>query len=99
MTTEVVIFVFIAALLGGVANALLGWAKQTPPENFDWRKFITTLLTSIIGAAVITAGYNYSGVSNALIEYIGAFLAGAGVASGVTNVSGAIAARAAKLTK
>lgn len=89
-----ILLVLVFAFLGGVANTLLGWAKQVPPEAFDWRKFITSLVTAIIGAGGIAAVFNYSGVTNAVLACIAAFLSGAGVVSGISNVSGAVAARA-----
>lgn len=91
-----IILVVIFAFLGGIAIALLAWSKQTPPEPFDMRKFIPSLIAAIIGAVGIAAVFNYSGITNTYLACIGAFLAGAGVTSGVSNVSGAQAARVIK---
>ena len=33
--TSVIILVGVAAFVGGMANALLGWAKQVPPEPWE----------------------------------------------------------------
>jgi uncharacterized membrane protein HdeD (DUF308 family) len=99
METITVIFVGVAALAGGVINSLLAWTKQSPPEPWDTRKFISSFIASLIGAVVIAAGFNYSGTAISPVDFLAAFLAGAGVQGGVANVSGAIAARAAKLSK
>lgn len=89
-----VLFVGIAAFVGGIANALLGWAKQNPPEKWDSRKFVVSVVTALIGAAIIAEGFNYSGITNSALAYVGAFIAGVGVQGGTVNVFGAIAMRA-----
>lgn len=88
-----IIFVCLAALVGGIANSLIGWAKQSPPEAWDGRKFITSFIGSLIGAVVIAMGFNYSGISNIIMACFASFLAGAGVQSGLVNISGAISMR------
>ncbi len=90
-----VIYVAIAALLGGVINALLGWTQTTDP--FNERKFMASAIASFIGAVVIAATFNYSGLTvpassmAAILALFNAFLAGAGVSSGVSRISGSIA--------
>jgi len=48
------------AVLVGLATCLLGYAKQTPPQNFSLTEFIYTALISLfIGIATIYGGWSY----------------------------------------
>ena len=86
-----VIYVGAAAFLGGMITALLGWTESA--ETFDVKKFMSSVIRSVVGAVVIAAAYDYSGAANPIIAYLMAFLAGAGVDAGGNRVAGAIAAR------
>lgn len=97
METSTVVYVGIAALVGGTLNALLGWAKQSPPVAWDWRSFITSFIAALIGAGGIAVAFNYSGIQNLALALIAAALSGAGVTSAVSRISGAIAARMVKI--
>jgi len=71
-----VFYIALAALLGGIAAALLGWLESG--EAFNPRKFGGSLIRSLIAAAVFAAGYQLSaGVG--IIDLLYAFLGGAGV--------------------
>jgi len=83
----IIILVFLTALSGGIATSLLGWAATTEP--FTPRKFLTSVVKSFIGAAVIAAAFDYSGTTN-MISLLLAFLSGAGVDAGVKRVTDAI---------
>jgi hypothetical protein len=95
-----VILIAIAALIGGMLNALLGWAKQVPPAPWDWRSFVTSFISAIIGAGGIAVAYNYSGITSTALAVLTSFLSGAGWTSGVSRVAGTIGAKVyAKLNK
>ncbi len=70
------LYIALAALLGGIAAALLGWLESG--ESFNPRKFGGSLIRSLIAAAVFAAGYQVSGGIGA-IDLLYAFLGGAGV--------------------
>jgi hypothetical protein len=95
MTTNLLIAVFAAATVGGILNALLGWVQKAPPEPFNPRGFVASVITSIIAAGGIVAAWDWAGVSNALVACVSAFLSGAGIVSGASRISGAITARVA----
>jgi hypothetical protein len=88
-----VIYIGLAALAGGIVIALLGWTETK--ESFDARKFSSSIIRAIIGAAVIAAGFNYAGATSPIM-YLFAFLGGAGFDAGGKRIAGAIAARGAK---
>jgi hypothetical protein len=93
MEIENMVLVTLFALCGGLLNSVLGWFKSNPPEAFNIRKFGASCVANVLGAAVIAAGYNYSGIDNIWIACILALLAGAGVVSSAKNSLGAIAAK------
>ncbi len=71
-----VFYIALAALLGGIVTALLGWLESG--EAFNTRKFGGSLIRSLIAAAVFAAGYQIS-ASMGIIDLLYAFLGGAGV--------------------
>jgi len=51
------------AIIMGIFTCLLGYFKQTPPEQFDLAKFLyTALISLIIGIATIYGGWTYTEV-------------------------------------
>ncbi len=71
-----VLYIALAALLGGVVTALLGWLESG--DSFNPRKFGGSLIRSLIAAVIFAAGYQLSG-SIGIIDLLYAFLGGAGV--------------------
>lgn len=69
-------YIALAALLGGVSVALLGWLECG--DAFSPRKFGGSVIRSLIAAAIFAAGYQLSGAIG-IIDLIYAFLGGAGV--------------------
>ena len=84
-----IIFIGVAAFLGGIVAALLGWTETN--EAFDARKFCSSLIRAIIAGGVIAVAFNYSEIT--LLSFLIAFLAGAGVDAGGNRIAGAISAR------
>ena len=70
------LYIALAALLGGIVTALLGWLEVGEP--FSLRKFGGSLIRSLIAAAIFAAGYQLSGGVR-IIDLLYAFLGGAGV--------------------
>jgi len=66
----------LAALLGGLAAALLGWLECGEP--FDLRKFGGSIIRALIAGVVFAAGYHLSGPAG-ILDLFYAFLGGAGV--------------------
>lgn len=85
-----VIYIGISAFIGAIINALLGWTESS--DAFDVRKFTSSIIRGVIGAAGIAAAFNYAEDINA-ISFIIAFLAGAGVDAGGNRIAGAIVSR------
>lgn len=83
----------LAAFLGGVVTALLGWTESNQP--FDAKKFMSSVIRALIAGVGIAAAFDYGGSIGPLSYFI-AFLAGAGVDVGGNRVAGAIAARIRK---
>ena len=80
-----IIFVVLAAFLGGIAAALVGWGDQK--TSFVWSKFRTSLIRSFIGAIAIAAAMNFAGPVTSML-YLYAFLSGAGVETGGNRIAG-----------
>ncbi len=85
-----VILVAVAAFIGGIVTALLGWIETQEP--FNPKKFMSSVIRSIVGGIGIAVAFNYTGFA-VPIAYLIAFLSGAGVDAGLKRVAGAIAAR------
>ena len=84
------IFIALAAFIGGMAIALIGWTESGTP--WDGKKFVSSLIRSLVGGVAIAAAMDFSGANSPII-YLLAFLSGAGVEVGGNRVAGAIAAR------
>ena len=84
------IYIALAAFIGGIATALLGWTEKGTP--WDGRKFVSSLIRSLVGGIAIAAAMDYSGATAPVI-YLLAFLSGAGVETGTKRFAGAIASR------
>jgi hypothetical protein len=91
-----IVLIAVFALGGGFLNSVLGWVKSDPPEPFNVRKFAASMIANIFGAAVITTGFDFSGISNIWLACIGALMAGAGVVSAAKNVAGAYTMKGTK---
>lgn len=77
MATDIqLFFIMVAALLGGVLNAYLGWSDSGEP--FNARKFSATIIRAAIGA--IASALGFQGIVDITFWiYIAAFLSGSGV--------------------
>jgi hypothetical protein len=70
------IWIAIAALLGGLAAAGLGWLESQEP--FDPRKFGGSVVRSLLAAVIFAVGYSFSD-SIGVLDLLAAILGGAGV--------------------
>ncbi len=70
------LYVALAATVGGLVTALLGWLDSNEP--FDGRKFGSSAIRAFIAGGVFAAGYEPSG-SIGILDLLFAFLGGAGV--------------------
>jgi hypothetical protein len=91
-----VLYIALAALLGGIVTALLGWLESS--DSFSIRKFGGSLIRSVIAAAVFAAGYQLTG-SFGIIDLLYAFLGGAGVDVIGNRISGSLGNGSFPLTK
>ncbi len=85
-----IIYITLTAFMGGVAVALLGWTQQGGP--WDWKKFLASIVRSLVGAVAIAATLDYSGATAPLVYFI-AFLSGTGFEVGGNRIAGAIAGK------
>jgi len=69
-------YLSLAALLGGLVSALLGWLESTEP--FNARKFGGSVIRSLLAGAVFAVGYELADEIN-VPDLFYAFLGGAGV--------------------
>ena len=90
------LYIALAAFLGGVVAALLGWLESGEP--FSPRKFGGSVIRSLIAAAIFAAGYQLSG-SVGMIDLLYAFLGGAGVDVIGNRISGKLGNGSFPLTK
>jgi len=70
------LWVAIAAFIGGLIAAGLGWLESKEP--FDPRKFGGSAIRSLVAALIFVAGYSFSN-SIGILDLFYAFLGGAGV--------------------
>lgn len=70
------LWVAIAALIGGLASAGLGWLESKEP--FDPRKFGGSAIRSLVAALIFVTGYSFAN-SIGILDLFYAFLGGAGV--------------------
>ena len=84
------IVIGVAATIGGILSALLGWLDSQ--ESFDIRKFTASMVRAIVAGIIFAVGYEYGGKQITLIDLFVAFLAGAGFDAGLNRISGAIKA-------
>jgi len=70
------LYIALAALLGGLVAALLGWLEGG--ESFDRRKFGGSVIRALIAGVVFAVGYHLSGPVG-ILDLFYAFLGGAGV--------------------
>jgi len=70
------LYVAIAATVGGLVAALLGWLESNEP--FNTRKFGGSAVRALIAGGIFAAGYEYSGAIG-VMDLFFAFLGGAGV--------------------
>jgi len=88
MTEIQLILLLIAAILGAILSAVLGWAESG--ADFDRRKFVPSLVRGAIAAVVVLVAADYGDVTITLIIYVGAFLTGMGIDAGLNRLSGAL---------
>jgi len=89
-------YIALAALLGGIVTALLGWLESGEP--FNRRKFGGSVIRSLIAGAIFAAGYQVSG-GVGIIDLLYAFLGGAGVDVIGNRISGKLGNGSFPLTK
>ena len=70
------LYISLAAVIGGLTVALLGWMESSDP--FNLRKFGGSAIRALIAGAIFAAGYEISDKLGWL-DLFYAFLAGAGV--------------------
>ena len=70
------LYISLAAVMGGLTVALLGWMESNEP--FNLRKFGGSAIRALIAGAIFAVGYEMSN-SVGWLDLFYAFLAGAGV--------------------
>lgn len=90
-----VVWIAVAAFIGAVASALLGWFDSAEP--FAARKFSASIVRALVAAVGLAVAYNYTN-SISPIDLGIAFVAGSGVDVLGNRISGAIKAGMGKST-
>lgn len=81
------LLIALAATGGGILSALAGWKDSN--ESFDFKKFRTSLATAILAGAGFAVAY--AGVAEITqLDYLTAFLSGAGLDAGFNRVKGVL---------
>lgn len=86
-------YIGMAAALGAVCCALLGWLDSQEP--FNPRKFAYSLIHAVVAGITFAAAYTYVPPLTVVMLFV-AFLGGMGVDAGLNRVEGAVAARLGK---
>ena len=84
-----VIYIMVAAFVGGIVSSLLGWVETQEP--FVARKFAASLIRAFIAAGIFAAGFSYANHFTPL-DILWAFLGGIGVDAGGHRIAAAIRA-------
>jgi len=71
-------WVFIAALVGGLFAAVLGYAGSGA-EGWNAKKFLTSVVKAFVAAAVFATGYELVGSTIGIKDLLLAFLGGVSV--------------------
>lgn len=71
-----IFYVALAAWLGGIIATVIGYLESK--EKFDARKFGSGIFRAVIAAAIFAITYQFAGKPEG-VDYLYAFLAGAGV--------------------
>ena len=89
MTDIELLLMLIAAILGAILSAGLGWAESK--DAFNARKFVPSILRAGISAAVVFVGTSYVNIGEVtMLIYVLTFLAGMGIDAGGNRLAGAI---------
>lgn len=86
-----IIKIAMAAFGGTIVGGLAGW--QSSGEDWNWRKFMTTVLTGIGSAIALALTYEFAAPISTR-DILAAFLAGIGINTGRVAISNMIALRA-----
>jgi len=89
------ILIVVAATIGGAIVGILGWAKQKPPQPFEWRDFFVSLGTSLIAGAVYAVTLA-SKTNNFTKDFIIAAVFGAGGDAALRGIAGTATAQTGK---
>ena len=71
------LYIALAALVGGLFSALMGWLASDEP--FDARKFGGSAIRTLIAAVIFAVGYQLTHTTVTVLDLFYAFLGGAGV--------------------
>ena len=74
-----IVYIGLAALVGGILSSLLGWADAKEP--FYVNKFAASLLRALLAAGGFAAAYTYAG-NIGVMDIVIAVLGGAGIDAG-----------------
>ena len=81
------LYVSLGAGGGGILVALLGWFESK--ENFVARKFVPSIIRSVLAGVVFAVGYTVSGRAVTMADILIAIAAGAGIDAGLKRAVGA----------
>lgn len=81
------LYVALGAGGGGILVALLGWFESK--ENFVARKFMPSIIRSVLAGVVFGVGYTLSGRVVTVADILIAVAAGAGIDAGLKRAVGA----------
>ena len=89
MNDVLTLLLALAAVLGALFSATLGWLDSGEP--FNGRKFTSSILRAIIAGIITAGGFITTGAEVVLIwDYFVAFLAGAGIDVFGNRIAGAL---------
>ncbi len=89
------ILMVLASALGGAIVGVLGWAKQKPPQPFEWRDFFVSVGTSLIAGAIYSVTLATK-TENFTKDFIIAGVFGAGGDAALRGIAGTAAAQTGK---
>ena len=84
------LYMLLAATVGGSIISLMGWAKKDPPEKFDVRSFVISIGDALIAGAIYSITLAQPS-GDLMKDIITAAIFGAGGDQALRGVAGIIA--------
>lgn len=88
------LYVILAAVAGGFFTSMSGYLGSG--ESWDWKKFGSSMIAMFVAAITMAVTLDFAGVTDPVMAYVLAFLAGAGIEVGTHRLAKAVVTKSQK---